>query len=60
MKQYVECDNCGSKIYFGDSFYEFNGRCGVYCCAECFVVACGACKELVMDSEQAEDHCSVF
>lgn len=59
MKEYVECDVCNSKIYFGDTFYEYDGRCGIYCSPKCFCAAVSSCKVLTMDAEQAEDHCCV-
>lgn len=36
VKNYVRCDNCDKKIYFGDEVYQHSGRCGIYCSAQCY------------------------
>ena len=61
MKQYVECDVCNTKIYFGDTFYEFYGMAGVYCSPECFCKSTRCCRTLEMNAKQASDHwCEIF
>lgn len=58
-KDYIKCDCCGKKIFFGDVVYFHNGYCGTYCSAECYADSWGEVAEL--DKELAEDNgCEVY
>lgn len=58
-KDYVKCDCCGKKIFFGDVVYFHNGFCATYCSAECYADSWGDSAEL--DEELAKDNgCEIF
>lgn len=58
-KDYIKCDCCGKKIFFGDVVYFHHGYCGTYCSTECYADSWGESAEL--DEELAEDNgCEVF
>lgn len=54
MAKYIKCDGCGNKIKFGETVYNYDGRCAVYCSAECFADSYGT--ELVLN-EYVVDNC---
>jgi hypothetical protein len=59
MARYIECDCCGKRTPFGNIVYQFDGRAGLYCSAECFVDTYGATH--ILDYDLADDcYCSVF
>lgn len=35
--KYVECDNCGRKIYMGQRIVQRKGFCGIYCSDGCYL-----------------------
>lgn len=58
-KDYIKCDCCGKKIFFGETVYFYHGYCGTYCSAECFAWNWGESAEL--DEILVEDNgCEVF
>ena len=58
-KDYIKCDCCGKKIFFGDVVYLHRGYCGTYCSAECYAENWG--ESAVLDEILAEDNgCEVY
>ena len=58
-KDYIKCDCCGKKIFFGDVVYFYHGYCGIYCSAECYADNWGESTELY--EKLAEDNgCKIY
>lgn len=59
-KDYIKCDCCDKKIFFGDVVYfHHRGYCSAYCSAECYADSWGECAEL--DEELAKDNgCEIY
>ena len=36
-KRYIECDNCGKRLYEGDVIHKHGGLCGIYCSSQCYL-----------------------
>lgn len=45
-KEYIKCECCGKKIFFGEMVYLHQGYCGTYCSAECYADTWGSSAEL--------------
>ena len=45
MAKYIQCDNCGDKIMFGDFIYEYDS-CYAYCSSRCFAENFAAYRQL--------------
>lgn len=54
MAKYIECDCCGKRIEFGATVYQYDGRAGVYCSAECFADTYGDINIL---TDELADNC---
>ncbi len=53
MKEYVRCDGCDNRIYLGETAFQFEGYCGIFCSAECF---CNEyARDVVITKEEAEN-----
>ena len=37
IRRYIECSNCGERIYEGDIIHKEEGLCGLYCSARCYL-----------------------
>lgn len=58
-KDYIKCDCCRKKIFFGDVVFFHHGYCGTYCSAECYADSWG--ESGYLDEELAEDNgCEIF
>ena len=58
-KDYIKCDCCGKKIFFGEMVYFYHGYCGIYCSAECYADNWGESTELY--EKLAEDNgCKIY
>ena len=58
-KDYIKCDCCGKKIFFGEMVYFYHGYCGIYCSAECYADNWGESTEL--DEKLAENNgCKIY
>lgn len=55
MAKYIKCDGCGKAIKFGETVYNYDGFCAVYCSAECFADSYGT--ELVLNDYVADNCC---
>ena len=59
MAKYIKCDCCGKKIEFGATVYQYEGRAGLYCSAECFSDTYG--NLYILTGELANDcYCTIY
>ena len=56
MREYIHCDGCHNEIYLGETAFQYDGLCGIYCSAECFADAFAITR--VITKEEAENCCS--
>ena len=60
-RKYITCDNCGKKIYFGETIYQRDGYCGCFCSPECYLESDGAFVSNKLTSEEADNcGCDVY
>ena len=45
-KEYIKCECCGKKIFFGETVYLHQGFTGTYCSAKCYADTWGSTAEL--------------
>lgn len=59
MAKYIKCDCCGKPIYFGETVYNREGYCAVYCSGDCYANDHADIREL--DEDMADDcRCVIY
>lgn len=56
-KRYIECDNCGKKIYEGDIIHKHEGLCGIYCSSQCYLESAPISYRRKMLTDEEVDLC---
>jgi hypothetical protein len=55
--KYVECDNCGRKIYMGQQIVQHKMYCGIYCSDNCFLRSAVPERQVLTLDEEVIDNC---
>lgn len=54
-RRYIECSNCGERIYEGDIIHKEEGLCGIYCSTQCYLESAPTnYKETTLTDEEVD------